>query len=134
MALSSVDTLVRPARYFAELIDMTPTPLDTYKLLRGAFGRDIKGASNRDLLGDSFRASLDFLSTLSREPLTSAVAGKKYFAPARCCLARFRPSAGPHRSDGHLAIGKDTKHITRFARSLRSADVHLGRGQRDSVA
>lgn len=59
---------------------MTPTPLDNYKLLRGAFGRDIKNASNLGLLGDTFRSSLDFLSILSREPLVSAVAGKKYVA------------------------------------------------------
>ncbi len=59
---------------------MTPTPLDSYKLLRGAFGKDIKSAANRGLLGDIFRSSLAFLSVLPREPLISAVAGKNYFA------------------------------------------------------
>jgi hypothetical protein len=59
---------------------VTPTPLDSYKLLRGTFVKDIKSAANRGLLGDSFRASLDFLSVLPREPLISAVTGKNYFA------------------------------------------------------
>jgi len=43
-------------------------------------GRDIKSAANRNLLGENFRASLDFLSALAREPLVSAVPGKNYFA------------------------------------------------------
>ena len=59
---------------------VTPTPLDSYKLLRGTFGKDIKSATNRGLLGDSFRASLAFLLVLEREPLISAVAGKRHFA------------------------------------------------------
>ena len=59
---------------------MTPSPLDTYKRLRVTFGRDIKSTANRSLLGENFRASLDFLSVLRREPLISAVPGKNYFA------------------------------------------------------
>jgi len=56
------------------------SPLDSYKRLRLTFGRDIKSAANRGLLGENFRASLDFLSVLTREPLISAVPGKDYFA------------------------------------------------------
>jgi len=59
---------------------VTPTPLDTYKLLRGSFAKDIKSPANRTLLGDSLRTSIDFLTVLPREPLISAVPGKNYFA------------------------------------------------------
>lgn len=59
---------------------MPVTPLDSYNLLRENFSKDIKSPANRALLGNSFRASLDFLSALHREPLISAVSGKNYFA------------------------------------------------------
>jgi hypothetical protein len=59
---------------------VNPTPLESYNRLLKTFGKDIKSSANRELLGDNFRASLSFLSLLDREPLISAVPGKKYFA------------------------------------------------------
>src|SRR5882672_6042404 len=59
---------------------MPLSPLENYNKLKKTFMKDVKGAANRALIADCFRASLDFVSALPREPLHSLVPGKDYFA------------------------------------------------------
>src|SRR5437867_13455855 len=55
-------------------------PLTSYAALQKAFTADIGGAANRAHIGKVYRASMQFLAGLDREPLRSRIANKKYFA------------------------------------------------------